>query len=191
MTNTVETVETVETKQQLVTMTDGSVKNFGDRGRLLSTQVINAEGIEVVFHVVTGEQVTFKLPAAGVSPFILEAAAYGFASKAKNATSGTPVEQIAATIAARVAEYDKGVWVLRAASGESLVALSQTQTAYAMVHGIDPTSSEGIAKVNAIFAALTKEAKADLVKAPAIQVAIAKIRLAAAEAAALEATETN
>jgi hypothetical protein len=138
--------------------------------------------LEVTFHVVTGEQVVFNLPAAGVSNLVLEAAAYGFAAKAKNATASTPVDKIAEVIKARVAEYEAGVWVTRGNVGESLVALTQTQTAYALVNGIDPYSTDGIAKTNAIFSALTKEDKVSLLKDPKIQVAIAEIRLAAAKA---------
>lgn len=183
------TETTNEAKAIIVTMENGEVKNFGTNGRLLSTQNVTDQGLEVVFHVVTGEQVTFNVPSEGTSAIILEAAAYGFAAKAKNATAGTPVDKIAEVVKAKVAEFERGVWVTRGNVGESLVPLTQTATAYALVNGIDPYTTEGIAKTNAIFSALTKEEKANLAKDPKVQVAVAQLRLDAAIALASATTE--
>lgn len=183
------TTETQATAENtiLVIMADGTVRNFGNRGRLLSTEKVSPNGIEVTFHVVTGEQVHFKLETQGISEFLLEAAAYGFANKAKNATASTKVEDIAKVIQARVDAYNKGVWTNRAPAGESSTSLTQTQTAYAMVKGIDHTTAEGISTVRAIFSALTAEDKANLQKDPQIQVALAELRLIAAKELAAQA----
>ena len=166
----------------VVTMENGEVKNFGERGRLLSSHVITEAGIELTFHIVDGTQVTYTHDVEGLDSFTAEAAAFGFASKVKSATAGVPVEGIKDVIEAKLEEFSQGIWATRGSNGESLSPLSQIQTAYAIANGIDHTSNEGVAKVNAVFAALTKEQKSELYSQKAIKIELAKLKLAAAEA---------
>lgn len=174
--------EAKENKQIVVTMEDGELKNFGERGRLLSTSNYTDKGIEITFHVVTGEQVTFTHKVEGLDELTAKAAAFGFESKAKAATAGVEPSKIKAIIEAKVSEFEAGIWATRGSAGESLAPLTQIQTAYALVNDIDPSSSEGIAKVNAIFTTLTKEQKSALYADVKIKVELAKLKLQAAEA---------
>jgi hypothetical protein len=169
----------VQAKEQtVVTMEDGQVKNFGVSGRLLSSERITETGVEVVFHIVDGTQVVYSHDVEGLDDFTAQALAFGFSTKVKASTAGVKVEDIKSVIEGKLAEFEAGVWATRGSNGESLTPLTQLQTAY----GIDVVGSEGIAKVNAIFAALTKEAKQALYGEKAIKIEIAKLKLAAAEA---------
>jgi hypothetical protein len=173
----------VQAKEQtVVTMEDGQVKNFGVSGRLLSSERITETGVEVVFHIVDGTQVTYSHDVEGLDDFTAQALAFGFSTKVKASTAGVKVEDIKSVIEGKLAEFQAGVWATRGSNGESLTPLTQLQTAYANANGIDVVGSEGIAKVNAIFAALTKEAKQALYGEKAIKIEIAKLKLAAAEA---------
>jgi hypothetical protein len=172
--------EQVQAKANLVTMENGEVKNFGERGRLLSSSSFDDKGLEVVFHIITGEQVTFKLEVEGLDELVAKAAIFGFESKAKAATAGVEVAKIKEVIEGKVEEFNAGVWSTRGGAGESLSPLTQIQTAYANANGIDPNTDAGIAKVNAVFAALTKEQKSALYAQAGIKVELAKLRLNAA-----------
>ena len=167
-------------KSNLVTMKNGEVKNFGERGRLLSSSVISKEGIEITFHIITGEQVTFKHEVAGLDELTAKAAAFGFESKAKASTAGVELDKIKDIIEGKIAEYKAGVWSTRGGAGESLAPLTQLQTAYAVVNEINISTSEGIAKVNAIFSALSKEEKSALYSDIKIKIQLATLKLNAA-----------
>jgi hypothetical protein len=176
-------IEQSQTKEQiLVTMQNGEVKNFGVNGRLLSSERITDEGIEITFHIVDGTQVTFCHYVKGLDEFTAQALAFGFATKVKASTAGVPVVDIKAVIETKLEEFAAGIWVTRGSNGESLTPLTQLQTAYANANGINVSASDGVAKVNAIFAAMTKEAKQALYREKAIKIEIAKLKLAAAEA---------
>ena len=172
--------EQVQAKANLVTMENGEVKNFGERGRLLSSSSFDDKGLEVVFHIITGEQVTFKLEVEGLDELVAKAAIFGFESKAKAATAGVEVAKVKEVIEGKVEEFNAGVWSTRGGAGESLSPLTQIQTAYANANDIDPNTDAGIAKVNAVFAALTKEQKSALYAQAGIKVELAKLRLNAA-----------
>ena len=167
-------------KSNLVTMVNGEVKNFGERGRLLSSSNITSKGIEITFHILNGEQVTFTHEVAGLDELTAKAAAFGFESKAKASTAGVEVDKIKDVIEGKVAEFEAGVWSTRGGAGESLAPLTQLQTAYAVVNKLDPATSEGIAKVNAIFSALSKEEKSALYADVSIKIELAKLKLNAA-----------
>lgn len=169
-------------EQTIVTMENGEVKNFGVSGRLLSSERITAEGIEITFHIVDGTQVTYTHAVEGLDDFTAQATAFGFATKVKSATAGVAVVDIKAVIESKLEEFKAGIWATRGSNGESLTPLTQLQTAYANANGIDIVGSEGVAKVNAIFAAMTKEDKQALYGEKAIKIEIAKLKLAAAEA---------
>jgi len=164
----------------IVTMADGSAKNFGERGRLLSTSTIGEDSFSTTFHIVNGKQVSYQF--TGSIALLLEMAAFGFEAKVKASCAGTPVDEIEAVISSKVEEVKQGNFVGRS-TGEITASLSQIQTAYATVNGIDVSTSEVIAKVNAIFSAMSKEDKAGLYKIAKIQLELAKLKLAAAEAA--------
>ena len=164
----------------VVEMENGEVKNFGERGRLLSSHVITDTAIEVTFHIVSGEQVSYKHEVANLDSLTAEAAAFGFASKVKAATAGVAIEEIKSVIESKIAEFKAGIWATRGSAGESLSPLSQIQTAYAEVNEIDVTSNEGVAKVNAIFAAFSKEEKSALYADKAIKVTLARLKYEAA-----------
>ena len=169
-----------EAKQNLVTMENGEVKNFGERGRLLSSSNFSDKGLEITFHIITGEQVTFSLEVEGLDELVAKAAIFGFESKAKAATAGVEVAKVKEVIEGKVEEFTAGVWSTRGGAGESLAPLTQLQTAYANANGIDPTTTDGIAKTNAIFSALTKEQRSALYAQASIKVELAKLRLNAA-----------
>ena len=168
----------VKSKNLTVTMTDGSTKVFGEKGRLLSSHKVTDAGIEITFHIVTGDQITFKHKVSNIDNFTAEAAAFGFMAKAKAATAGAKVEEIASVISSKVKEFESGVFATRSASGNKVTPLTQLATAYAVVNGLDPENLEDVAEVNAHFASLTKEEKSKLYDDVDIQVELAKIRLA-------------
>ena len=169
-------------EQTIVTMENGEVKNFGVSGRLLSSERVTAEAVEVTFHIVDSTQVTYSHPVENLNDFDAQVMAFGFATKVKASTAGVAVENIKAVIEGKLAEFTAGIWATRGSNGESLTPLTQLQTAYANANGIDVVGSEGVAKVNAIFAALSKEDKQALYGEKAIKIEIAKLKLAAAEA---------
>ena len=177
------TEQAQEVKNQVVvTMENGEVKNFGERGRLLSSESITDEAVTVTFHIVDGTQVSYSHPVAGLNDFTAQALAFGFATKVKASTAGVAIADIKAVIEAKLEEFKAGIWATRGSAGESLTPLTQLQTAYANANGIDVNGNEGVAKVNAIFAAMTKEDKQALYGEKAIKIEIAKLKLAAAEA---------
>lgn len=165
-----------------VTMQDGTTRNFGERGRLLSTHTVTDTSLNITFHIVTGEQVTFSHKVSGLDEITAEAAVYGFSTKAKSATAGVAIENIKKTLEAKIEEFKKGVWATRGSVGQSLSPLTQIQTAYAIVHEIDITKDSGIAEVNAAFASLTKEDRSALYQDKEIKKALAKLRYEAAQA---------
>lgn len=168
----------------LVTMNDGSQKNFGERNKLLSDSSTTETGFSIVFHVSNGEQVVYDF--SGDTSLLLEMAAFGAASKIKQAVTGEKdVNKLAALIKDKIEEFHQGSFVNRV-TGQLTTSLSQIQVAYARVHGIDITTTEGVAKVNAIFAAMTKEDKSALAQQGKIKLEIAKLRLEAAEAALVD-----
>lgn len=176
---------TEETKVKapiIVEFENGETKNFGERGRLLSTVDFTAEGFDITFYVANGEMVTYNHKVKGLDTLTARAAAFGFETKAKASTAGTELDGIKAVIVAKIEEFTQGIWTSRATTGEVLTALTQIQTAYAIVNGIDYNKDEGIAKVNAVFAALSKEDKSALYKDAKISVAIAQLKLDAAKA---------
>jgi hypothetical protein len=180
--------EQTETKVKainLITMQDGTQKNFGNRGKLLSSEAVNETDFSVTFHISTGEQVVYNFK--GDTKLLLTMAAFGAASKVKSSCSGLKQEEIKSIIDAKLKEFDEGDFIGRT-TGELTQVLSQIQLAWATVNGIDTSTSEGVAKVNAIFTAMSKEDKSDLYKLPKIQIELAKLKLAAAQAA-LEESE--
>jgi hypothetical protein len=184
----VEAVETqpVVTKNPIIiTMQDGQIKNFGERGKLLSTQEVSEAGFAITFHVVTGEQSTYTFD--GDMALLIEMAAFGAASKIKAATAGLENEKIKAIIDDKIAEFNLGDFNTRA-GGDSVVNLSQIQTAYAIVNSIDINTQEGINKVQAIFAALSKKEKSDLYKNVDIKLELATIQYEAAKLAKEKST---
>lgn len=182
---TVTSTEVASTKKTRVinnvTMTDGSVKNFGERGKLLSSQVVHENGFDLTFHLITGEQIEFKHETTADS-LTLEMAAFGAAAKVKAATAGTKQEDLAAVVSAKLEEFKQGLFVTRAAGGEVSTPLSHIQTAYAIVNGIDTTTTEGVATVNAVFAALNKQQRSALYSNPKIKLELVKIQMAKAQA---------
>lgn len=181
-----EVVETavVEKVVNNVTMQDGSVKNFGAKGKLLSSQDVTTSGFALEFYVVTGEIVKYEHQFGNeISALTAEMAAFGAASKIKAATAGSEVADLVKVITDKVEEYKQGIFVSRSSNGDNTSALTQIQTAYARVNGLNPEDQTDIAKVNAIFAALTKEEKSALYENIDIQIELAQIRLAAAQAA--------
>jgi hypothetical protein len=178
-TQDVNVVQVVKTPN-IVTMQDGSVKNFGERGRLLSTSVIGEDSFSTTFHIVNGAQISYQF--TGSIALLLEMAAFGFDAKVKASCAGVSVDGIEKVITDKVTEITAGNFVGRS-TGELTSSLSQIQTAYAIVNDIDVSTSEGIAKVNAIFSAMSKEDKAGLYKVAKIQLELAKLKLAAAKAA--------
>lgn len=167
----------------MVTMVDGTKRNFGERGRLLSSSEITKNGFSITFHVVTGEQVTFTYSQeADLPEIVAEMAAFGVAAKVKAATAGTETKDLVTVITAKKSEIEDGIFSTRGAAGEIVTPLNQLQTAYAIANGIDVSGKDGIAQVNAVFAELSKEDKSALYKVPAIKLELAKLRLQAAQA---------
>jgi hypothetical protein len=172
----------------LVAMADGSQKNFGGRGKLLSTETVNENDFSVVFHIANGEQAVYNFK--GDTKLLLAMAAFGASTKIKSACSGLKTEEIKAIVEAKIKEFDDGDFIGRT-TGDLTQVLSQIQLAWAIVNGIDASTSEGVAKVNAIFSAMSKEDKGNLYKLPKIQLELAKLKLAAAEAAILAENTEN
>lgn len=179
-TENVEAVATSTKVQQFVTMVDGTTKNFGERGRLLSTSTVTEDSFSTVFHIVNGKQISYDF--TGSIGLLLEMAAFGFEAKVKASCAGVSVDNLEKVINDKVTEITAGNFVGRS-TGEITSGLSQIQTAYATVNNIDISTSEGIVKVNAIFSAMTKEDRTGLYKVAKIQIELAKLKLAAAEAA--------
>lgn len=167
-----------------VDMVDGSRKNFGVKGRLLSTTEIVENGFDITFHIVTGEQVNFNYRQEAPLPTLLaEMAAFGVASKVKASTAGSEIADLKTVITAKKEEIEEGTFSGRGATaGDDVSPATQLQTAYANVHGLDISNKEGLAKVNAIFAAFSKEEKSALYKIPAIKLEILKLKFAQAQA---------
>lgn len=171
----------------MVTMADGSKLNFGKTGRLLSSTVIRENGFDITFHVVTGEQIHYSYNQEDAIPeLIAKFAAFGVASKVKASTAGSEVADLVTVITAKVQEIEEGIFSERTGSGEITTPLTMLQQAYAVVNGVDVSGKEGIAQVNAVFAELSKEQKSALYKIPAIKLELAKLKLAAAQAALAE-----
>ena len=164
----------------IVTMADGSVKDFGERGKLLSTQETNETGFTLTFHVANGEQVQYVFN--GDQTLLIEMAAFGAASKIKAATAGEPIDKITSVILSKVEEFNNGEFVSRNA-GEPVATLSQIQQAYANVNGIDTSTSVGQATVAAIFSAMSKEEKSSLYKNVDIAFELKSIQFEAAKIA--------
>jgi len=178
-----ETKQVKEKVVNFVTMADGTKRNFGERGKLLSSTEIKPNGFEIQFHVVTGEQVAYTYSQDTEIPSLLaEMAAFGVASKIKASTAGTEAADLVAVITAKKEEIEDGIFSTRGTAGEIVTPLNQLQVAYATVNGIDTSTKEGIAQVNGIFAELSKEDKTALYKVPAIKLELLKLKLQAAEA---------
>lgn len=177
----------------LVTLPSGKTKNFGEKGKLLSDTVFTHDENGVV----TGFTITFSTKAGTEHTFtssddislLYQAAAFGFSSKAKASTAGVAEEDLAKVIEAKIAEFNQGQFVTRT-GGETTSAISQLQTAYAIVNGLGYETTEDVIKLNAMFSAMSKEEKSGLYKIPKIKLALARIQLAAAESALLAAGET-
>ena len=105
-------------EQTIVTMENGEVKNFGVSGRLLSSERITAEGIEITFHIVDSTQVTYAHAVEGLDDFTAQATAFGFATKVKSATAGVAVADIKAVIESKLEEFKAGIWATRGSNGE-------------------------------------------------------------------------
>jgi hypothetical protein len=164
----------------IVTMENGEVKNFGERGRLLSSSTITDKAIEITFHIITGEQVVFTYSVEGLDGLLAKAAIFGFESKAKAATTGVDVAKIKEVIETKVQEFNAGIWSTRGGAGESLAPLNQLQTAYAVVHNIDTSTDVGIAKIHTIFSTFSKEDKSALYSDVNIKIQLATLKLNAA-----------
>lgn len=173
----------------MVTMQDGTSRNFGERGKLLSSQEVSTKGFSITFHIITGDQVSYEYVSEHEVPeLLMEMACFGVSSKVKAATSGCSVDELKTVIQAKVEEIQEGIFTTRGNLGESITPLTQVQTAYALVNGINVEEKEGIAQVNAVFAQLSKEEKSALYKDPKIKLELAKLRLLAAQEA-LEGAE--
>lgn len=176
----------------LVTLTSGKVKNFGEKGKLLSETTFTKDengitnGFSITFATVEGTEHTYTFN--GDMNLLYDAAAFGFASKAKSATAGSNGEDLIKVINAKIEEFNNGLFVTRT-GGETTSAITQLQQAYAVVNGLGYESNEDVIKLNAIFSAMTKEDKSALYKVTKIKLALARINLAAAEAAAIAAGE--
>lgn len=176
----------------LVTLPSGKTKNFGEKGKLLSDTTYTHDengvitGFTLTFSTKTGTEHSFV--STNDMNLLYQAAAFGFASKAKASTAGVAEEDLPKAIDAKIAEFNQGQFITRT-GGETTSAISQLQTAYAMVNGLGYNTSEDVIKLNAIFSAMSKEDKSALYKVPKIKLALAKIQLAAAESALLAAGE--
>lgn len=182
-----ETVDSTETKVKkvkainLVTMEDGSTKNFGERTKLLADHDVSDTSFKVTFHLSNGQQIVYNFE--GDTNLLLEMAAFGASSKIKQACTGEKeADGIAAIINTKIKEFQEGNFVTRT-TGQITTSLSQIQVAYARVNDIDVTNSDGVAKVNAIFAAMSKEDKSALYTVGKIKLELARLKLEAAEAA--------
>ena len=183
MAKTEQVVEVKEKVVNMVAMADGSQRNFGERGKLLSTHEVNSHGFVITFHLVTGEQVVYSYTGELELPELLaEMAAFGVANKIKASTAGTKPEELLAVVTAKKEEIEAGNFVSRTGGGEILSALSQLQTAYAIANEIDYTTREGIAAINAVFAQLSKEEVSAIRKDPKVKMAVLNLQRAKLEA---------
>lgn len=163
----------------IVQLIDGTSRNFGERTRLLSDKIINQNGFNIKFNLVTGHQFNYSFEITEDNKeLLLEMAAFGVDAKVKASTAGVPLDKLQDLILSKLKDIENGNFVTRA-SGELTGGLTQLQQAYARVNGLDITKPEDVNKLQAIFAAYSKEEKTDLQKQRKIQIEIAKLRLEA------------
>jgi len=189
--NEVGSVESVVKAPKVVNMVqlaDGTSKNFGKSMKLLSDEDVTETGFKVTFHIITGEQVVYESTDTSATEFTRQQAAFGVSAKVKASCAGVAPKELFKVITDKVKDITEGNFASRV-TGEATQALSLIQTAYAAVNDIDVSTTEGVAKVNAIFLALSKEEKSALYSNPKIGVKLAQLRLEAAIAAAEKAEE--
>lgn len=177
---TTDSTDSIESTINLVNMEDGTSVNFGARAKVLSSQSVTDTDFSITFNIANGKQVHYQFK--GDTNLLLEMAAFGAANKVKQACAGLKqFDELEAMITAKVAEMQEGIFVSRT-GGKVAVALSQLEVAYARVHKIDITTTEGINQVAEFFASLDKEGKAAVRKQGRIQIELAKLQLEAKEA---------
>ena len=165
-----------------VKMADGSIRNFGVKGKLLSDREVIENSFTITFHVANGQQAVYSF--SGDKALLLEMAAFGADAKIKAATAGQTLDEIVKTVNDKIAEFNKGEFNSRSA-GEQTALLTQLQQAYALVNGIDVSNEDGVNQVIAEFSKLSKDDAKELAKNPKIKVAMYKLKIQALEAEAM------
>jgi hypothetical protein len=194
--NVTETAATpVEAKKdRLVTMQDGSVKNFGVRANLL-TNVDHETGL-VTFDFFTGETISFNAYAIEgqtvetFTAFQKQVFIYGLLAKVKTALAPIKVDGLFEAVTKQLDAIAKAEFSTRG-HAETVVGLSDLEKAYALAKVVqgdapeyfsDLTDVRTIEEVQAYFATLTTGGKNKLRNHPKVALELAKLRLEEAEA---------
>jgi len=181
-------------KDRLVTMQDGSVKNFGVRANLL-TNVDHETGL-VTFDFFTGETISFN--AFGIegqtvetfTAFQKQVFVYGILAKIKTSLAPIKVDGLFTAVTKQLDAIAKAEFTTRG-HAEAEVGLSDLEKAYALAKVVqgdapeyfsDLADQRTIEEVQAYFATLTTGGKNKLRNHPKVALELAKLRLEEAEA---------
>lgn len=193
--NVTETASTVEAKKdRLVTMQDGSVKNFGVRANLLTS--VDAESGVITFDFFTGETIAFNAytiegqTVETFTAFQKQVFVYGLLAKVKTALAPIKVEGLFEAVTKQLDAIAKAEFTTRG-HAETVVGLSDLEKAYALAKVVqgdapeyfsDLNDARTIEEVQAHFATLTTGGKNKLRNHPKVALELAKLRLEQAEA---------